>query len=76
MSFAEILLMMAEDDSGRVVANPKRLTRNEIRLSQIGAYVNCNYHRDISIDEMSRYVQRSVFLMLRISAESLKRHSG
>ena len=55
-SFAEILLMIAEDNSGRVVANQKQLTRNEIRLSQIGAYVNCNYHRDISLDEISGYV--------------------
>ena len=55
-SFAEILLMIAEDNTGRVVANPKRLTRNEIRLSQISAYVNCNYHREISLDEISGYV--------------------
>ncbi len=55
-TFAEILLVMAEDNSGKIVANPKRLTRNEIRLSQINTYVNCNYHRDICLDEISGYV--------------------
>ncbi len=71
-SFAEILLMMAEDNAGRAVANPKRLTRNEIRLSQIKAYVNCNYHREISLDEISGYVgmNRTAFCSF------FKQHTG
>lgn len=54
-SLAEILMLIAEDKTGRKIANSKRLSKTEIRYSQIRSYVNCNYYREITLDEISRF---------------------
>ena len=54
-SLAEILMLIAEDKTGRMIANSKRLSKTEIRYSQIKSYVSCNYYREITLDEISRF---------------------
>ena len=50
------LLIIAEDKTGRVIINSKPRSRRERRMTQIKSYVNCNYCRDISIDEIVAHV--------------------
>ena len=54
-SLAEILMLIAEDKTGRMIASSKNLSKAEIRYSQIRSYVNCNYYREITLDEISRF---------------------
>ena len=56
LSFLEILLIIAEDKTGRVIINSKPRSRSERRMAQIKSYVNCNYSRDISINEVVAHV--------------------
>ena len=56
LSFLEILLIIAEDKTGRMIVNSRVRSRSERRMAQIKSYVNCNYSRDISINEVVAHV--------------------
>lgn len=56
LSFMEILLILAEDKTGRAIMCPKQFKRNEIRLLRIQSYVNCNYANDITIDMIASHI--------------------
>ena len=56
LTFVEILLVISEDKTGRVIVNSKPRSKSEVRMSQIRGYVNCNFAREISIDEISAHV--------------------
>lgn len=55
-SFAEILMIIAEDKIGRTIVGKKHINKNEIKYLRIKTYINCNYHREITLDEISKYV--------------------
>lgn len=52
----EILLIVAEDKTGRAIMCPQLLTRNELRLLRIQTFVNCNYANDITIDTIASHI--------------------
>ena len=56
LTFMEILLIISEDRTGRVIVNTKPRSKGEVRMSQIRSFVNCNYGREISIDEVVAHV--------------------
>ena len=56
LTFMEILLIISEDRTGRVIVNSKQRSKGEVRMSQIRSFVNCNYGREISIDEVASHV--------------------
>ena len=56
LTFMEILLIISEDRTGRIIMNTKARSKGEVRMSQIRSFVNCNYGRDISIDEVVAHV--------------------
>ena len=56
LSFMEILLIVAEDKTGRAIMCPQLLTRNELRLLRIQTFVNCNYANDITIDTIASHI--------------------
>ena len=56
LTFMEILLIISEDRTGRVIMNSKPRSKGEVRMSQIRSFVNCNYGRDISIEEVVSHI--------------------
>ena len=56
LTFMEILLIISEDRTGRIIMNTKARSKGEVRMSQIRSFVNCNYGREISIDEVVAHV--------------------
>ena len=56
LTFMEILLIISEDRTGRIIVNSKPRSKGEVRMSQIRSFVNCNYGREISIDEVVAHV--------------------
>ena len=56
LTFMEILLIISEDRSGRIIVNSKPQSKGEIRMSQIRSFVNCNFAREISIEEVVAHV--------------------
>ena len=56
LTFMEILLIISEDRTGRIIVNSKPRSKGEVRMSQIRSFVNCNYGREISIDEVVTHV--------------------
>lgn len=56
LTFMEILLIISEDRTGRVIVNTKPRSKGEVRMSQIRSFVNCNYAREISIDEVIAHI--------------------
>lgn len=55
-SFVEILMIIAEDKIGRIIVSKTNLNKSEAKYLRIKAYINCNYHREITLDEISKYV--------------------
>ena len=56
LTFMEILLIISEDRTGRIIVNSKPRSKGEIRMSQIRTFINCNYAREISIEEVVVHV--------------------
>ena len=56
LTFMEILLVISEDKTGRVILDTKPRNKAEVRMSQIRSFVNCNFSREISIEEMAAHV--------------------
>ena len=56
LTFMEILLIISEDRTGRIIMNTKGRSKGEVRMSQIRSFVNCNYGREISIDEIVAHI--------------------
>ena len=56
LTFMEILLIISEDRTGRIIVNTKSRSKGEVRMSQIRSFVNCNYGREISIDEIVAHI--------------------
>ena len=56
LTFMEILLIISEDRTGRIIVNTKARSKGEVRMSQIRSFVNCNYGREISIDEIVAHI--------------------
>ena len=56
LTFMEILLIISEDRTGRIIVNSKPRSKGEVRMYQIRSFVNCNYGREISIDEVVAHV--------------------
>lgn len=56
LTFLEIMLEMSAGNSGRKIDSSKQRTRSEVRMSQVKSYVNCNYAREISVDEIASHV--------------------
>ena len=56
LTFMEILLIISEDRTGRIVVNKKSRSKGEVRMSQIRSFVNCNFAREISIEEVTSHV--------------------
>ena len=56
LTFMEILLIISEDRTGRIIVNSKPRSKGEIRMSQIRTFINCNYAREISIEEVVAHV--------------------
>lgn len=56
LTFMEILLIISEDRTGRIIVNSKQRSKGEVRMSQIRSFVNCNYGREISIEEIVAHV--------------------
>lgn len=56
LTFIEILLIISDDRTGRVIVNTKPRSKSEVRMSQIRSFVNCNYGREISLDEIVAHI--------------------
>ena len=56
LTFMEILLIISEDRTGRIIVNSNPRSKGEVRMSQIRSFVNCNYGREISIEEVVAHV--------------------
>ena len=56
LTFLKILLIISEDSTGRIIMNTKPRSKGELRMSQIRSFVNCNYPREISIEEVVSHV--------------------
>lgn len=56
LTFIEILLIISDDRTGRVIVNTKPRSKSEVRMSQIRGFVNCNYGREISLDEIVAHI--------------------
>ena len=56
LSLLEILLFIAQDKTGRVISGIRPLNRQEMRMTQIKSFVNCNYMHEIKIDEIASHI--------------------
>ena len=56
LTFLEILLLAAKNQNGRVIAASKPRSRREVKMSQIKSYINCNYTRDITLEEVAMHI--------------------
>ncbi len=56
LSLMEILLVIAHDKTGRAISGTRQISRSEMRMAQIKSFINCNYMRDIKIDEMALHI--------------------
>lgn len=56
LSLLEILLVIAQDRTSRVISGIRPMNRKEIRMNQIKSFVNCNYMHEIKIDEIASHI--------------------
>ena len=56
LSLMGILLVIAHDKTGRAISGIRQMSRSEMRMAQIKSFINCNYMRDIKIDEMALHI--------------------
>ena len=59
LSLLEILLIIAEDKTGRAISGVQPMSRQQMRIAQIKSFVNCNYMHKISIDEIASHIGMS-----------------
>lgn len=72
LSFLDLLVTIAEAETVRKIADTHVRSRDAVKMSQILSYVNCNFARTVTIDEISRHIG-----MNRTSFCSFfKRHTG
>ena len=57
LTFVEILLVISEDKTGRIIINSKPRSKSEVRMSQIRGYVNCNFAREISKSSFCTFIR-------------------
>ncbi|MFR5758373.1 MAG: AraC family transcriptional regulator [Bacteroides cellulosilyticus] len=55
-SMIKLILIMADSGSEHVVGKYQRIDKETKRMSQIQTYVICNAKRDITLDDVARYV--------------------
>lgn len=56
LSLLEILLLIAQDKTGRFISGIRPMNRQEMRMTQIKSFVNCNYMHEIKIDEIASHI--------------------
>ena len=55
-SMIKLILIMADSGSEHVVGKYQRIDKETKRMNQIQTYVICNAKRDITLDDVARYV--------------------
>ena len=72
ISVLKILRIAAEEGEGRVIGHYKKPDLTAQRLSKVSVYTVCNFARNITLDEIARYVgmNRSAFCTF------FRQHSG
>ena len=63
VSMVELLYLVSRREHAHTVGHYRKPDINRQRLMQVRVYVSCNYHRPISLDEISRHIgmNRSAF---------------
>lgn len=57
LSLIEILLIIADDKTANKIADVSEKDKAKVRMNQVVGYVNCNFSRPITLDNISSHVR-------------------